>query len=828
MKQLNYISLFSGAGVGCYGFKEAGFECKATNELLKKRIKFQKFNGICSEDKSYIEGDITNQNIKDQIIKLAGNDLDVLIATPPCQGMSVANHKKNNEIKRNSLVTESINLIKTIQPNYFILENVRSFLKTICTDIEGDNLPIEDSINRHLASNYHIHSEVLNLSNFGSNSSRTRTIVLGTKKELNYVSPLDIYPEEKQALNLKELIGNLKPFEKMGDIDKTDLYHFFRNYDPVMRDWIKDLKEGQSAFENKNKNFVPHRIINGKKIINKSVNADKYRRNFWHKVGPCIHTRNDILASQNTVHPKDDRVFSIREIMRMMSVPENFKWSEYSFSKLNSLKHEEKVHFLKTNEMNIRQSLGEAVPTRVFKSIAEKISQVEKNKRLKKDILELIKKKKLFDKKNLINFIKKNDYSFETQRVIELANNSRLEDKAYYTSPSACFSLVNSLPDFKNNKVLKILEPSAGCGNFIPFLISKFKNCKKLIIDVIDIDKDSIDVIKALMNKINIPENVQINYFNEDFIHYKSNNFANYDLFNNSGNTYDIVIGNPPFGKLKKNLVESYSYNKFQKKSSNIYSYFLEKSMRIAKYVGFISPKSFISSPEFSVLRNIVSEKNVLRIDDHGEKAFDSDVKIETIGLVLSLGPKSNKVEIDSWITQKKWQARKNYIISSDLPYWIIYRNKDFDKTLNAIETDVFNVFRDRQITKKITNLHGKYRVIKSRNIGNNEILNIKNYDAYIDNIDSLVVKKFLNKKVVLVPNLSYYPRATFLPKNSIVDGSAAILIPKININKKDLDFFASDEFSDFYRVARNFGTRSLNIDANSVFFFGKVKTNAN
>ena len=78
------------------------------------------------------------------------------------------------------------------------------------------------------------------------------------------------------------------------------------------------------------------------------------------------------------------------------------------------------------------------------------------------------------------------------------------------------------------------------------------------------------------------------------------------------------------------------------------------------------------------------------------------------------------------------------------------------------------------------------------------------------------------------MPNLSYYPRATFLPKNSIVDGSAAILIPKININKKDLDFFASDEFSDFYRVARNFGTRSLNIDANSVFFFGKVKTNAN
>ena len=29
----SYISLFSSAGIGCYGFKEEGFECIATNEL---------------------------------------------------------------------------------------------------------------------------------------------------------------------------------------------------------------------------------------------------------------------------------------------------------------------------------------------------------------------------------------------------------------------------------------------------------------------------------------------------------------------------------------------------------------------------------------------------------------------------------------------------------------------------------------------------------------------------------------------------------------------------------------------------------------------------
>ena len=47
--------------------------------------------------------------------------VDVVIATPPCQGMSVANHKKSStEIVRNSLVIESIKIIKQINPRFFI------------------------------------------------------------------------------------------------------------------------------------------------------------------------------------------------------------------------------------------------------------------------------------------------------------------------------------------------------------------------------------------------------------------------------------------------------------------------------------------------------------------------------------------------------------------------------------------------------------------------------------------------------------------------------------------------------------------------------------
>ena len=64
------------------------------------------------------------------------------------------------------------------------------------------------------------------------------------------------------------------------------------------------------------------------------------------------------------------------------------------------------------------------------------------------------------------------------------------------------------------------------------------------------------------------------------------------------------------------------------------------------------------------------------------------------------------------------------------------------------------------------------------------------------------------------------------MPKNSITDGSVAILTlkdSKITITKKDLEYYSTEEFSEFYAIARNLGTRSLNIDTNSVFYFGKL-----
>lgn len=384
MKNLTYISLFSSAGVGCYGFKMEGFECVATNELLPKRLEVQKCNNKCKYDSGYILGDIlldeTRQAILEQLEFWKQNenlqDLTVIIATPPCQGMSVANHKKKDEHKRNSLVVASLSLIKQILPKYFVLENVKAFLNTLCTDIDGTDKKIKKAIIDNLAEYYNIEFKVLNFKNYGANSSRTRTLVIGVRKDIA-VMPDKLYPMYREEPTLRQIIGDLPSLKEMGEICSYDIYHSFRSYNPEMRRWIENLKEGQGAFDNTDESRLPHYYKNGVKVFTKNGNADKYTRQYWDKVPPCIHTRNDILASQNTVHPVDDRVFSVRELMRMMSIPASFKWTNHSLEELNALSLADKKKYISQNDINIRQSIGEAVPTEIFRQIAENIRKEE-------------------------------------------------------------------------------------------------------------------------------------------------------------------------------------------------------------------------------------------------------------------------------------------------------------------------------------------------------------------------------------------------------------------------------------------------------------------
>ena len=827
-----YISLFSSAGVGCYGFKLEGFECIATNEIIPRRLDIQRFNHKCKYESGYICGDITKDSTKEDLysqIRLWKSKehlsrVDVVIATPPCQGMSVANHKKSKtEIIRNSLVIESIKIIKQIHPKFFIFENVPAFMKTICTDIDGSDKPIADAIENNLGQEYSYVSRVINFKDYGACSRRQRTVVIGVSKDYaDEVSPLELYPDLIPERTLRDVIGQLKPLQEFGEIDQNDIYHSFRTYPVHMREWISDLNEGESAFDNPDDSRKPHRIINGKIVLNQKKNGDKYRRQYWDKVGPCVHTRNDQLASQNTIHPSDDRVFSIRELMLMMTVPSSFKWVETDFEELNKLTEKEKRVFLKKEEIKIRQSLGEAVPTAIFQSIAKKISETLTHPLLNASTINrILTEYCLSDIQKLREFIVANPLNLSTstlRRIAELANTNRTDNAAYFTNKYLITEMMKAIPDSDKDSI-RILEPSVGVGSFIPLIIKRFED-KRITLDVVDIDKCSLEIAQLIINKINLPQNININYIHADF------------LLHDFNRRYDYVIGNPPFFKMKSSDAKLKIYRRFAKntETTNICSFFLDKAVDISNYVALVFPKFLLNTPEFKQTRDYLYDKKIDCILDFGEKGF-SGVLIETLAIFINNLAKPSKTKIAS-ITHRLFLSQtQKYIFDKKLPYWIIYRNTKFDSVCKKLDFNVFDVFRDRQITNKLLNNSGDIRVLKSRNISDDgtEVIDIDGYDAYIslDKAKSLSVYMFLERSdVYLTPNMTYKPRMIKKPMHCLVNGSLAVLVPKDHIQPTDeqMFFFSTDEYRQFYQIARNYQTRSLNVDACSVFFYGLLR----
>ena len=159
------------------------------------------------------------------------------------------------------------------------------------------------------------------------------------------------------------------PSLNYGEKDKNDYLHFARKFPIEYLAAISNLKEGQSAFEYSKELLPFYTDKNGNKVTAKKTFRGKYQRLKYNEACKCIHTRNDTISSQNTIHPTDNRVLSIRELMILMTIPDSFHWTNYD----DSITAENSDQYLKDNELNIRRCIGEAVPTHIIQDISNKI-----------------------------------------------------------------------------------------------------------------------------------------------------------------------------------------------------------------------------------------------------------------------------------------------------------------------------------------------------------------------------------------------------------------------------------------------------------------------
>jgi DNA (cytosine-5)-methyltransferase 1 len=345
-KKLRAVSLFSSSGVGEAFLGSLNIDVVVANELLEDRAML--YSSLYKTTKMIV-GDINNKNIFDKIVKLSGK-VNLLIATPPCQGVSVAgkNRTLNEMLKdeRNHLIFKTFNFINIKKPEYILIENVPNFLK-LKLPFEGKLLTLLEIVKILYGKKYLIDTRVLDASEYGVPQKRNRAVIIMYKNGLSWK-----WPEKTKPITVQEAIGSLPSLE--ADEKSSIPWHFSRNHSKEHVLWMKHTPTGKSAFENKE--YFPQNK-NGDKI--KSY-ITTYRRMKWDEPAPTITMRNDAISSQLNVHPgrklnnglySDARVLTPLELMILTSLPVNWNIPK------------------NTPEILIRKSLGEGVPPLLLKKI---------------------------------------------------------------------------------------------------------------------------------------------------------------------------------------------------------------------------------------------------------------------------------------------------------------------------------------------------------------------------------------------------------------------------------------------------------------------------
>tara|TARA_A100001015_G_scaffold317217_1_gene433583 strand:+ start:2365 stop:4485 length:2121 start_codon:yes stop_codon:yes gene_type:complete len=271
----------------------------------------------------------------------------------------------------------------------------------------------------------------------------------------------------------------------------------------------------------------------------------------------------------------------------------------------------------------------------------------------------------------------------------------------YFTPKNIIIDMIEVCKKNKK-KVNRILEPCCGSCQVINELDKVYENIE---IDGIEYNNIIFDEIKELNYKN------KVNFINTDYLKY------------NSGNKYDLIIGNPPYFVISKKSVESEYYNYFNGRP-NIFVLFIIKAMKELSKNGilaFVLPKNFLNCNYYNKIRIFINEHfKILDIKDHSDVKY-IDTCQDTITMIIKNRNKViNKLYTLKFNENMIFNTREN--IKKLRKY---YKNATTLKEMN-FEVKVGNVVWN-QVKDKLTNDENDTRLIYSSDIIDNK-LDMKTY----------------------------------------------------------------------------------------------------
>lgn len=352
-KEYRVLDLFCGAGgLSCGLDSVKGFQTRVALDFDKSAINtfsqnFENVECVC--------GDITKKDIKRKIIELCKkNKVNMVVGGPPCQGFSLKGKNLGINDPRNFLFLEYFEIVKSIKPKIFIIENVKNMISS------GKGYFIKQIYEKFESIGYKLKHGILNAYDFGVPQTRERTIIIGTTYKNAITLPAG---SKKHRTNVRDAISDLA-YLNSGEGEEVSEYLIKAktNYQKELRKGSIKLYNHKATAHSKvaldklklippegDKSFMPLELYGRQKF------QTTWSRLVWDKPSPTIDTRFDTPSNGRNSHPFLQRSITPREAARIQSFPDRFRF--YG------------------NKCSICKQIGNAVPPLLAKAIAEHIKK---------------------------------------------------------------------------------------------------------------------------------------------------------------------------------------------------------------------------------------------------------------------------------------------------------------------------------------------------------------------------------------------------------------------------------------------------------------------
>ncbi|MBC6422119.1 MAG: DNA cytosine methyltransferase [Hormoscilla sp. SP5CHS1] len=195
LTMINALSLFSGCGGCSLGLKQAGFAVKLAADIDADSCETYAVNlGRETLRRVYLSHvqpeELLGRSGLDPTVP-EKSELDIIVGGPPCQGFSSAGNKDWAD-PRNSLLKKFVEIVTSLQPTWFIMENIEGLLTA------KDGFFTIEAIARFLEAGYWVKAKKVYMEEYGLPQKRKRVFVVGNLEQCQFEFPPITYHNSNQ------------------------------------------------------------------------------------------------------------------------------------------------------------------------------------------------------------------------------------------------------------------------------------------------------------------------------------------------------------------------------------------------------------------------------------------------------------------------------------------------------------------------------------------------------------------------------------------------------------------------------------------------------